>query len=190
MDIKIIISTFAGKKVELFEKDNPDWVPSVDMISKTKKVQEELSYNLMSPEFSRFKRRQQRGERKKDCEAAKSLLLLQEEQVEVYDHEEPAETGTVTQTDLTGELIQSMTIELQNLRTKSIELAFELKNKSNTYDKSDFESKDEKVLYYTGLPTYKILLTLFSYLEAFLIPKKSMNKFQMLVLALMRLRLN
>ncbi|KAK6181845.1 hypothetical protein SNE40_009625 [Patella caerulea] len=53
-----------------------------------------------------------------------------------------------------------------------------------------FEGQDKKVLYFTGLPTFKVLLSLFVYLEHFLPVKKSLTKFEMWILTLMRLRLN
>lgn len=102
----------------------------------------------------------------------------------------PDESGIETQTDITGELIVSMTSELQNLRTENIHLSSKVENMCEKYDQIDFEGKDEKVLYFTGLQTYQILFTLYTFLEPCLPVKKSMNKFKMLILTLMRLRLN
>ena len=155
---------FAGKKADLYDRVNPDWVPSVNMTSRS------LDKGLMSP---RYQRRKQRTERKKDYAAAESLLLLQESDEETTG---ATATGTETQTELTEQLISSMTSELQKLRSDNMQLSQQVEESSHKYDKVAFEGRDEKVLYYTGLPTFKILLTLFVYLEPFLPIKKSLNK--------------
>jgi hypothetical protein len=67
----------------------------------------------------------------------------------------PDESGIETQTDITGELIVSMTSELHNLRTENIHLSSKVENTCEKYDQIDFEGKDEKVLYFTGLQTYQ-----------------------------------
>jgi hypothetical protein len=61
---------------------------------------------------------------------------------------------------------------------------------SQKYEQEAFTGKNDKVLYYTGLPTFEILKSLFSYLESYIPVKKSIRKFKMLILTLMRLRLN
>lgn len=95
-----------------------------------------------------------------------------------------------TQTDITGDLIDSMSIELQNLRTENIQLRSDVERLSSYYDQSAFVDKDEKVLFFTGLPTWQLLLVLYTYLCPHLPVKKSLNKFKQLMLTLMRLRLN
>ena len=109
-------------------------------------------HSITSPDLSRFKRRQTR----KESEAATSLLLLHEPlDISGLFEEFPVESGIETQTDITGELIVSMTSELQNLRTENIHLSSKVENTCEKYDQIDFEGKDEKVLYFTGLQTYQ-----------------------------------
>lgn len=60
----------------------------------------------------------------------------------------------------------------------------------HSYDRESFVGQNDRVLYFTGLPTFEVLDTLFVYLEPFLIERKLKTKFQMLILTLMRLRLN
>ncbi|XP_051803284.1 COMM domain-containing protein 2 isoform X2 [Acanthochromis polyacanthus] len=95
-----------------------------------------------------------------------------------------------TQTDLTGDVIEAMTAELQSLRTENIRLSSDVAHLSSTYDRSAFVDNDEKVLFFTGLPTYQILLAIYTFLGPHLPVKKSLDKFQQLILTLMRLRLN
>ena len=53
-----------------------------------------------------------------------------------------------------------------------------------------FKGDDTKVKYYTGLPTYAVLLTLFQFLEPLILKRTSLTKFQQYILVLIRLRLN
>lgn len=97
---------------------------------------------------------------------------------------------TGTQTELTGDVIEALTAELQSLRTENIQLSSDVAHLSTSYDQSAFVDKDENVLFFTGLPTYQIMLVLFTFLSPHLPVKKSLDKFMQLMLTLMRLRLN
>ena len=54
-----------------------------------------------------------------------------------------------------------------------------------------FKDNDEKVLFYTGLPTYAILMTVFSHVKDNIIvtSTSSLTKFQQFLMVLMKLRL-
>ncbi|XP_041349328.1 uncharacterized protein LOC121368655 [Gigantopelta aegis] len=171
-----------GQKAELFQKDNPDWIPSVNMVCHKPKDEK----SAVSPAVTRFKRRQNRSQKKVESEVTAAEALPPPDTTE----EPPLEDGKEVQTDVTGPLMASMMDELQTLRTENRALTLQVQNTVHKYDKSFFEGKPEKVLLYTGFPTFQILLTLFVYLEPFLPTKKSLNKFEMLILTLMRLRLN
>lgn len=61
-----------------------------------------------------------------------------------------------------------------------------------TFNQNYFENSDKNTLYYTGLPTYHHLQCLYELIEPS-IPfthTSSLNKFQQLILVLMKLRLN
>ena len=152
------------------------------------------SVDIGSPEFSRFKRRQERQEKKKNHEAASALMLLNKGEdvglARLFDESVGTGISVETQTDLTCEFIFAMESELQSLRTEIDDLKEQVETANSKYDQADFEGKNEKVLHYTGLQTFQILLTLFTYLEPFMPQKKSMTKFQMLILTIMRHRLN
>lgn len=138
---------------------------------------------------SRYTRRVNRTQQKLKDAAAHPLLLM-----DIPDDDDSATSDYVcsvgTQTEMIGDFNDSMTSELQNLRTENIQLHSCVENLSPSYDQSAFEGKDEKVLFFTGLPTYQILLALFTYLSPHLPVKKSLNAFKVLMLTLMRLRLN
>lgn len=92
---------FSGKRAD--QKDSPDWAPSVNM--SVTEIKEKQVHKLLP----RFRRRQQRTEKAKECAAAKSLFNLQDTTIE----EPEQETGEQSQTDLTSHFIDSMTSELQ-----------------------------------------------------------------------------
>lgn len=75
----------SGKRAELYQKDSPDWAPSVNM--SVTEIKEKQVHKLLSPEMSRFQRRQQRTEKAKECAAAKSLLNLQDTTAEEPEQE-------------------------------------------------------------------------------------------------------
>ncbi|KAL3888493.1 hypothetical protein ACJMK2_000860 [Sinanodonta woodiana] len=180
----------SGKRAELYQRDNPDWAPSLNMTGSAKVNSDEgaETSNLLSPQMTRFKRCKRRAEKKKETFAAESLFSLQESESNV-DSEEKNDTGIECQTDITSDFLESMTQELQCLRTENIYLNEEIR-KFDKYIPSSFDGKKERVLYFTGLPNYQILMTLFTYLEPFLPVKKSMEKFTMFIMTLMKLRLN
>ena len=80
--------------------------------------------------------------------------------------------------------------ELNRLTVENMELKAQLK--ANEFSPEFFEGNDERVRYFTGLSSYLILMAVFNFLQAY-IPRTAKNvltEFQMLVLVLMRLRLN
>lgn len=64
--------------------------------------------------------------------------------------------------------------------------------KDNTLDEEWLKNNDEKVLFYTGLPNWLILISVFSLIKdyPFQSPKCVFNTFQQFLLTLMRLRLD
>ena len=95
------------------------------------------------------------------------------------------------QTDVTHSSISAMEDDLQHLNSTLYQLREE-NEKLKIGTREWFEGKDEKVLFYTGLPNFQILLTLFNFLV--IVIKQSVNTaltpFQEFTLTLMRLRLN
>ena len=57
------------------------------------------------------------------------------------------------------------------------------------FDESKFQSNNENVLYYTGLPHYESLMALFTLTKDYIRPGKILGSFEKLILCLMRLRL-
>lgn len=100
--------------------------------------------------------------------------------------------GTASQTDLTTNTVTAMQAELQRLISENRDLKDKLLAEQTKFDVNFFKDDNEKVKYYTGLPDYCTLDVLYKYIEPY-IPHHSssvLSKFQQLVLALIKLRLN
>ncbi|XP_041843948.1 uncharacterized protein LOC121641751 [Melanotaenia boesemani] len=186
-NIRICSAHFvSGRRSDLYQKDDPDWVPSVGMMGQQRSSEETGT--------SRYKRRMNRTQQRLQVGAAaasdetESAAASADPTTSVFVTSHLCSTGT--QTELTGYYIEAMNSELQSLRTENIHLRSDAAHLFTTYDQSAFVDKDEKVLFFTGLPTYQILMVLFTFLSPYLPVKKSLDKFRQLMLTLMRLRLN
>ena len=126
-------------------------------------------------------------EKRRKSEGAQALLelpnltaFLQEELVEATDcvtttdvHESTTETCE-TQTDTNSCDIQALEAEIKSLREDNSKVREQLKEVS--LDENGFRDNNEKVLFYTGLPSWNLLYCIYN--------------FQRLLLTLIRLRLN
>uniref|UniRef100_A0A9J8B0E7 THAP-type domain-containing protein n=1 Tax=Cyprinus carpio carpio TaxID=630221 RepID=A0A9J8B0E7_CYPCA len=183
-NIRICSAHFlSGKKSDLYQKDDPDWVPSVGLTGQ----QGGLPQSTKETGNSHYKRRMNRTQQRLKAEAA-AAAETDDDPTTSYVSDNFCCTGT--QTELTGDAIEAMATKLQSLRTENIQLSSDVAHVSTSYDQSAFVDKDEKVLFFTGLPTYQILLVLFTFLSPHLPVRKSLDKFKQLMLTLMRLRLN
>ncbi|XP_037507758.2 uncharacterized protein LOC119383585 [Rhipicephalus sanguineus] len=94
-----------------------------------------------------------------------------------------------TQTDITGSVLKSFEADNQVLRT-------ELQEGKGSLDtlrlsKASLEHDNTRVQFYTGLPSFTVLISLFRLVESSVphSPNNALAKFQEFVLTLMRLRL-
>lgn len=86
------------------------------------------------------------------------------------------------------ELCEQWKLEINRLQEENQELKSKLRKRELN---EDFLKNDsEKVKYYTGLPCFAILLLLFNNVKSFLPAAKKLSHFQMILLTLMRLRLD
>ncbi|KAK6186690.1 hypothetical protein SNE40_005975 [Patella caerulea] len=104
-------------------------------------------------------------------------------------NDEELETGISTQISMDQKLMTVMEAELSRLQQN-----FDMRRKleCQKFDVDFFVDEDTTVKYYTGLTNYHILKSLFDYISQDIIVhhKSVLNKFQQLVLCLMKLRLN
>ena len=94
------------------------------------------------------------------------------------------------QTDMSFNDILKLEFELQQRNNEIHELQEKILQASLNED--SFKDNDEKVLFYTGLPKFALMMTVFHFLESFIntTARTSLSKFQQFLLTMMRLRLN
>ena len=127
-------------------------------------------------------------ERNRKTDAAQALLSFCDLADNLYDNNFPElESGTASQTDLSGTSIAAMENEISHLQSKNEKLKQYIKRES-PYSMESLKDNDEKVKYFTGLRGFTVLLTLYNYLEAYLPTRCSMSKFESLVLVLLKLK--
>ncbi|XP_046558967.1 uncharacterized protein LOC124268010 [Haliotis rubra] len=175
-----------------YDETNPDWVPNKN-----------LGYDVKSPTKSaiRHERLQNRKQTIKMNEAAISLLELSASVSEPPCAEEVdgVDSTEATDTELTdAEMLEFANeriseLEFENARLKEQnECLQNIVHKMKANLPEDFEDDNDKVKYYTGLPSFTILMALFNLLAPDMHENgnSSLNKFQKIILTLMRLRLN
>lgn len=106
------------------------------------------------------------------------------------DNEPTRSVCTQTDTDITRGDIDGVTVEINRLMEENRNLKNKLK-KTEIHPET-FERDNEKVKYYTGLPSFATLMVLLSHLLPFLPQgnRRLLSPFQMLMVTFMRLRLN
>lgn len=152
----------------------------------------------------RYERAAQRKQKKQQVEIAESLLQLSstlpEPEVDPDTAsctfllrgklEHPDQQTGDPEPAVDNEIGPLIREELNRLTVENLDLKEKLKENDITPD--FFEGNDERVKYYTGLPSFLTLMTIFNFLEPFLpgSGRTALTKFQKLVLVLMKLRLN
>ena len=111
----------------------------------------------------RYRRRCNRDRRKMEASISQSKVHTVVQSTD--DPSEIMDASKGTQTDLDGPLLSSIQRELQELTNEVASLKSEIQQ-STRFDKSEFVNNDDKVKYFTGLPSYSILLALFMYFGA------------------------
>ena len=94
------------------------------------------------------------------------------------------------QTEMSSADISKLEFELRLRNTEIHELRDKVLQTS--LSEESFQNNDEKVLFYTGLPNFALMMTLLHFLESFVTTtaRTSLTKFQQFLLTMMRLRLN
>jgi len=94
------------------------------------------------------------------------------------------------QTDITGSDIDNMEAKISELASRLYFQHITPQTASSCFDISDFQNDDDRVKYYTGLPNFKVLTTVFEFLHEYVKCGKSLSHFQEFVIVLAKLRLN
>jgi transcriptional regulator with XRE-family HTH domain len=104
--------------------------------------------------------------------------------------ESPVGSSTECQTDVTAEFLKCMENDLTKTRQEVLDLR--LKVSVTGHSKEDFANNEVKTRFYTGLPNFLVLLQIFNLCEPWIshTERSALNKFEQLILTLMRLKLN
>ena len=143
-----------GKKAELYERNDPDWIPSVHI-----NVQEqEVDCNA---KVVRFQHQQVRLKRKHEARICIEKDIRSTGASSSYDSES-SNSSSVDCATSPKDIAAATNAELQYLRNENTELRNNLESLS--YNMSAFEGNDDKVLLLTGLQKWSILQSLYNYL--------------------------
>jgi len=181
----------------LFNENDVDWAPSLKLGHQKK---------IPQPSPHRGVRIRQREDRKRSVEAAGSLLDLLHSGIRVDKDmcaEPPSRSDNIEmeecpgesthsvgcQTELTVAQICSLESDYNRLSAENIELRKHLASSRMTEE--SLCGNDDRVRMLTGVPTFTVLMTLYSYLQSSLCVthSSSLTKFQQLLVVLLRLKL-
>jgi hypothetical protein len=175
----MFIYQFPGKKAEVYDRTNPDWVPSIGLGG------HRVTETPETPQLQRYNRAKGRTHRKL---VLTPITEVQEPLSELASVTETCKSLEMsTQTEETSAYISGMENEIHLLRQENRLLRLSTVDR---FSEEYFEDDDEKVNNMTGISTFATLMLLFQYVEPYMIDTQLMSKFQVLILTLMRLRLN
>uniref|UniRef100_A0A8C5GX67 Uncharacterized LOC114473450 n=1 Tax=Gouania willdenowi TaxID=441366 RepID=A0A8C5GX67_GOUWI len=187
---RIFVVFISGSPSKLYYTTSPDWIPTVKM------GHDKFKLDLVKNNSDRYQRKTERASKRKRTKVAETQLELQTslQQVEslpseaVEDDTLVFESNTVVSTVQTD--IGSLQKEMQRLTIENMVLKKEISNHQVTPDA--FKDNDEKVKYFTGLPNFLVLMSVFKFVSASLKQNErtSFCEFQQLIMTFMRLRLN
>ncbi|XP_070200907.1 uncharacterized protein [Littorina saxatilis] len=198
-----MVESESRKPAEFYRDDAPSRIPTLHLGYKSKSASTDVD------RFERKQKRQQQRQGHYHNVHADDSDDTTDSDASVSDVEGDADYGldevasdlqqSVAQevhTDFTISYLEAMESELQILRTENLTLRMKL-NAATMSDDSFFCNEDgsrddEKVKYYTGLPSFLTLAALVSFLTPHISsgPRSITSKFQQVLIVLTRLRLN
>ena len=205
----------SGKPSPYWDKHNVDWVPTLELGKKS--YGREIDYEARAKRQERAKKREKHAIEQQEREAAEKRQKLIESSLPVaqIDFNQPStsteEEKTGNEDAFSGDLTacdegsESDEIRTQIMRDAECQADTELKDsecqtteleymfQKSTYrvpDKEFFDS-DEKVRFYTGLPSLEVLMVVFDHVASHVKRQtQSLDRFQEFIIVLMKLRLN
>ena len=174
-----------GKPSALYETTDPNWIPTIN-----------LGYELVtisSPESTvagndRWKRRSNNlNQIHESTEKKKKLVEENLRQEEIQN----IEAGVNSKKFSFLNSIQQKNAELKRINIKFAKKITELKSEIQNYkfNEEKFKNDDQRVLHYTGLACFYILVALFNLVKPAIRKGKLLNPFEKFMLYMMRLTL-
>ncbi|XP_033096591.1 uncharacterized protein LOC117100866 [Anneissia japonica] len=193
----------SGQPSYLYDQTNPDWAPTRNLghmkISEASvKKSIERNQRLNKRRSNIIKRRNNDSRlpvSDDDAGAANETLTAVDEEIPRVEAELNGDEcfGPVNedcQTDLSSKDIASLEKCLENANDEIYRLRNQIVDLSFNMD--SFRNDDAKVRYFTGLPNFQVLLTVYNFVAPSITTtqRNSLTKFQELLIVLIRLRLN
>jgi len=208
----------SGRPAAIWDKFNTDWVPTLNL-GKTSYREKDHEAATARAERSRTRRKRAIEEQEYKLHVAKQLDILNEAGITVADMEfENSEPGTsILDSSITNEqnmedieeeevvgtpvdigtqtemfdVPSPVDVEFQDAETQTDEFEYQFYSKSYQAPDRDYFNTDEKVRFYTGLPSFDVLVTTFEHVAPHVTRRTlSLDKFQEFMIVLMKLRLN
>lgn len=193
----------SGKAANLWDRYNPDWTPSLhlghDKVKNTAvtKEQQQLRAQRIS---DRRKRERERIEEEamprklaklhETGERIKDIYVDIEGDAEVSEEEDAENTMATAQTD-SGDFTRSCSTQTEECDYMFRSTKSWLPEKSTVFEEDYFEGDDEKVRFYTGLPSWEVLKKTFTFVSPHVNRRSArLSKFQEFILVVIKLRLN
>ena len=190
-----VLFSCIGKPADLYGETHPDWAPTKNMRHSSSSVWKPSSQYALA----RQKRAKERRNKKRkcvqglfkelDCESEMNIIGEGDSEKENIDVKTSAReetrslecTSIAIQTDLSMQNIEKLENSKQSQEAGNSVLS-----------KSSFEADEERVKFYTYgcLTAMSVLMAVFDLISPPLPERKSISKFQQLLITFMRLRLN
>lgn len=168
----------SGKPSTVYDTNNPDWAPSVNM---------GYECSTSSQASSRYQRLKQRQKQTASAPLLESNSLCIEETT----------PGIACQTDLTGIVLDDRENLIKSLEHDNMILRQDLikakeSNSTNTISPEVFQKRNDLVKFYTGLSCWKVFSAVITLISPALptMPNTKLTVFESIVMFLMKLRLN
>ena len=168
----------SGKPAYLFDETNPDWIPTVNMgyqEYESRNSDADLTVTIDGSEGDLM------------LSMLEALHNSDQSSDHNSDHDDSEVPGVACQTEETSNLVQCLHEDNNSLRAEIVEL------KCRTDVSPELlEGNPDMLKFYTGLPNWSIFTALLTLIAPALheIPQNKLSLFQMVVMFLMKIRLN
>ena len=183
---------------------SPDYVPSIfSYISSPLKRKSQQMLEVYERRKSAKKNRLEQVPSTSVLEAVEYVEIpecqLADEEGTVVEHvkesqvfEQSWQTESSTMTDISMNYLEALEKECVSKSSSSSHTCTHVVQSSSEWSESELESDDHKVNFYTGLPSFIVLMTVFNFVssEQYRSKKFTLSNFQKFMLTLMKLRLS
>ena len=176
-----------GKPSQLFDENNVDWAPSINLGHESAPS---VSSDRYDPAVQRERNKRRRTEPEPEPDDTMVTKSIGTQTVITMNEVESLMKSETQHVKELGELRQTCAqLEQDNTRLRAE--TKELREQITKLDEEFFKDDDEKVKFYTGLTNWNLLVIVMQFVQPFLnrSNRSTLSAFQQLIMTLMRLRL-